>query len=296
MKINGVLLLNKDSGHSSNKELQLVKKLFKADKAGHTGTLDPFACGLLPICLGEATKFSSFLLECNKEYYATIKLGEITTTYDLDGEIIETNPVNCNADQIIKVIDSFIGTIDQIPPIYSALKLNGKPLYKYARNGISVELKPRKIHIYSIKFINYEDNLLTISVLCSKGTYIRSLAYDIGMKLGCGAYLHALNRTKIGSFHLENSVKLSYISSFVDDLLYAHLLPIDKLVSHFPAIDLLHSDLIDIKNGKPIYMSINSNEDSVMRLYYKLSFIGLGVIKNNQIKVKRLLNTQNIEI
>ncbi len=201
--ISGVLLLNKPYGLSSNTALQKAKRIFNAAKAGHTGTLDPLATGLLPICFGEATKFSSFLLDADKEYVATIKLGAATTTYDAEGEITSTATVTSSQAQILDCINSFLGKITQYPPIYSALKVNGRAMYDYARSGEQVEVKSREVTIHELellKFINNDE--FTLRVLSSKGTYIRSIAHDIGQKIGCGAHLSGLIRTKTNQFNL----------------------------------------------------------------------------------------------
>ena len=299
MIINGVLLLNKSIGSSSNKELQIIKRIFGADKAGHTGTLDPLASGLLPVCFGEATKFSSFLFDFNKQYHAIIKLGETTTTYDREGEVTSIKNVQCNNTQIKIAIDSFLGEIEQIPPIYSAIKLKGVPLYKYARNNISIESKPRKVTIYDIKLISYENNFLSISVLCSKGTYIRSLAYDIGQKLGCGAYLYDLTRIKIGDFDIVNSFSIDNLKHENPCLLPKYLLPVDSLVAQFPKIILSQTDFNKIKNGIPIFFNDQQHTFDYLNyhlsLYFDNIFIGLGVIEPHTklLKVKRLINIIN---
>ena len=301
MNINGVLFLNKLVGNSSNKDLQIVKKLFNADKAGHTGTLDPLASGLLPICFGEATKFSSFLFDFNKEYLAVIKLGESTTTYDREGDVTFSGKVSCDLIDIEKLLKNFLGEIEQTPPIYSALKVNGKPLYKYARNNIDIEIKSRKVHIYSIKIIDYKNSFLTISVLCSKGTYIRSLVSDIGLGLGCGAYLFDLTRTKIGNFNITNSFTIEELKSTSSEILPSFLLNIDILVNQFPKLELSQLEFNKIKNGIQVvlgesFLSQDSSQNEIInRLYYKNNFLGLGLVDQNYklLKVKRLINFQN---
>jgi len=212
--ISGVLLLNKPYGLSSNTALQKTKRIFNAAKAGHTGTLDPLATGLLPICLGEATKFSSFLLDADKEYIATIKLGVATTTYDAEGEITANNKVTSSNAEILECINSFIGKITQYPPIYSALKVKGRALYDYARNGEEVEIKSREVTIHELELIEFiSEDEFNLRVLSSKGTYIRSLAHDIGQKLGCGAHLSGLVRTKTNHFNIQQSKTLEELSN-----------------------------------------------------------------------------------
>jgi tRNA pseudouridine55 synthase len=191
-EIDGVFLLDKPLGFSSNQALKKIQWLFNAKKAGHTGTLDPMASGLLPICLGEATKFSHRLLDANKTYIATIQLGITTSTGDQEGEVVSEKEVVLNEAQLKDTLKKFIGDITQIPPMYSALKFEGKPLYEYAREGIEIERKSRQIKIYDIKLLKIEESIITIEVACSKGTYIRTLAEDIGQTLGCGAHLKGL--------------------------------------------------------------------------------------------------------
>ena len=239
--INGILLLDKASGISSNKALQQVKSLYKAQKAGHTGSLDPLATGVLPICLGEATKVSAFLLDADKKYRVVIKLGEKTDTADAEGEVIASYSTDMISEQAIKeVLPSFIGEQMQLPPMYSALKHNGERLYTLARQGIEVERKPRQITIYDLGLVSVDLPFFTLDVHCSKGTYIRTLAEDIGEKLGCGAYVAVLERTSVGAFE-GNTVtyeKLSQMAesglSEIDKL----LLPIDSAIADWPEINL----------------------------------------------------------
>ena len=212
--ISGVLLLDKPIGITSNQALQITKRLFNASKAGHTGTLDPLATGLLPICFGEATKFSSALLGADKTYIATLKLGYISSTGDADGEISVVGDVNLTSKQIELALQSLTGEIMQIPSMYSALKHQGKPLYSYARKGIEVERKPREITIYDLQVVALEENSMDIMVKCSTGTYIRTLAEDLGKILGCGgAYITSLNRNEIGNLNLSDAYTLDMLKS-----------------------------------------------------------------------------------
>ena len=205
--ISGVLLLDKSLEITSNQALQRVKRLYQAKKAGHTGSLDPLAHGMLPICLGEATKFSHFLLESDKEYKVIAKLGEITATGDAEGPIIEKRDIYPFSEQeLIAVLNRFKGAITQTPPMYSALKHQGQPLYELARKGITVERKSRQIHIYDLQLVEYSLNQLTLRVKCSKGTYIRSLVEDIGLALGCGAHVVHLRRVSVAHFKAEHMV------------------------------------------------------------------------------------------
>jgi tRNA pseudouridine55 synthase len=296
LNISGVLLLNKPYGLSSNTTLQKVKRLFNAAKAGHTGTLDPLATGLLPICFGEATKFSSFLLDADKEYIATIKLGTATTTYDAEGEITSTDVVSCSQAQILECINSFLGKITQYPPIYSALKVNGRALYDYARSGEQVEIKSREVTIHELELLNFiSKDEFTLRVLSSKGTYIRSLAHDIGKKLGCGAHLSALVRTKTNQFKLQQAYTLDELSNMAHEELIKLLLPVDILVSHLDKIDLSDMQYAKIKNGNPVSCHCepgNAGQSNLSRLYYNDIFLGVATITEDQmIKPLRLCNT-----
>ena len=212
-EIDGVFLLDKPLGFSSNQALKKIQWLFNAKKAGHTGTLDPMASGLLPICLGEATKFSHRLLDANKSYIAIIHLGVTTSTGDQEGEVVSEKKVALNEAQLKDTLKKFIGDMTQIPPMYSALKFAGKPLYEYAREGIEIERKSRLIKIYDIKLISIEESIITIEVDCSKGTYIRTLAEDIGETLGCGAHLKGLTRTQTGNFKLSDALTIEALEA-----------------------------------------------------------------------------------
>ena len=236
--INGVLLLDKDAGASSNDVLIKAKRLLNALKAGHTGTLDPFATGLLPLCFGEATKFAQDLLEADKVYETVVWLGVGTTTGDTEGEVTETRAVAVTQDQIEPVLAQFRGDIDQVPPMYSALKRDGKPLYEYARAGITLERAARRVTIHALEFIDYQAPFLTLRVKCSKGTYIRVLGEDIGNALGCGAHLQALRRTGVGTLTLEHAVTLDGLTQVADCERASLLAPVDALLSTFPAVRL----------------------------------------------------------
>lgn len=207
LNLNGIVVINKAKGVSSNKVLQQLKYLFNAQKAGHTGTLDPMATGVLPICFGRATKIAQYLLDADKEYIATIRLGIETDSGDTEGQIIaKNNNIPSLSHQLIEeVLTSFRGNISQIPPLYSAIKHNGQPLYKLAREGKSIEVKSRNINIYMLELLDFDEDTLKVRVKCSKGTYIRSLAIDIGKKLGCGGHLIALQRTQSGPFKLAQA-------------------------------------------------------------------------------------------
>ena len=211
--ITGVLLLDKPFGISSNAALQQVKRLYQAAKAGHTGNLDPIATGLLPICLGEATKFSQYLLDANKTYKARFKLGQTTSTGDSEGDVLTSQPVNVTLAQVENVLHRFVGKISQVPPMYSALKHQGKALYTYARAGVEIERPAREVTIYSLHLDEFNGDELVVTVACSKGTYVRVLAEDIGAALGCGAYMSELRRTEIGEFNILHAQTIAQLES-----------------------------------------------------------------------------------
>lgn len=238
LPINGVLLLDKPVGWSSNDALIKVKRLMNAIKAGHTGTLDPFATGLLPLCFGEATKFSADLLDADKTYQTVVHLGVTTNTGDTEGEVIATHEVSVSEQEIHAVLEKFRGDILQVPPMYSALKRDGKPLYEYAREGITLEREARPVTIHLLEFVRYEAPFLTLNVRCSKGTYIRVLGEDIGNAIGCGAHLNALRRTHVGHLVLENTVSLDQIIAMPEEQRHALLAPVDALLSSFPEVVL----------------------------------------------------------
>jgi tRNA pseudouridine55 synthase len=236
--LDGVLLLDKPLGLSSNDALIRAKKIYLAKKAGHTGTLDPLATGLLPLCFGEATKFSQDLLEADKTYEATMRLGVRTTTGDAEGEALETRDVSCDEAAIQDAMAHFRGDIAQIPPMYSALKRDGKPLYEYARAGQTVEREARNVTIHALDLIACELPDVTFRVTCSKGTYVRTLAEDIGETLGCGAHLVALRRTGVGVLTLEHAVTLDTLAEAAPAERDSWLQPVDALLSTFPAVHL----------------------------------------------------------
>jgi tRNA pseudouridine55 synthase len=234
--VDGVLLLDKPVGLSSNDALIKAKRVVNAKKAGHTGTLDPFATGLLPLCFGEATKFSQDLLEADKTYLATVHLGTTTTTGDTEGDTIATQPVDVSVEQIEAALAQFRGPILQVPPMYSALKRDGKAYYEYAREGIVLEREARPVTIHALKLVRYEAPMLVIRVTCSKGTYVRVLGEDIGALLGCGAHLNALRRIQVGALTLDGMVTLEELQAHAAPL--SLLAPVDTLLSTFPAVEL----------------------------------------------------------
>lgn len=237
--VHGVVLLDKPIGLSSNQALQRVKWLLRAEKAGHTGTLDPLATGVLPLCFGAATKFSQLHLEADKTYETILWLGVKTTTADAEGDVLDRRPVNCTPGQVVEVLDQFTGPIRQLPPMHSALKKEGKALYEYARAGLDVEREPREVTVHDLELLDMnlhgEPPTLGLRVRCSKGTYIRTLGEDIGEALGCGAHLAALRRVATGGFEQEHCVTLEQIEALPEDQRHTLLLPVDALLAgHTP--------------------------------------------------------------
>jgi tRNA pseudouridine55 synthase len=236
LPLHGVLLLDKPAGLSSNDALVRAKRLLNAEKAGHTGTLDPFATGLLPLCFGEATKFAQDLLEADKTYETVVHLGIATSTGDTEGEVLSTRPVDVIPEQIDAALAGFRGPIDQVPPMHSALKRDGRPLYEYARAGITLEREARRVAIHELTLLSWQAPFLRLSVTCSKGTYIRVLGEDIGAALGCGAHLNALRRTAVGSLSIAEAITLEQLEALPERA--AALAPVDALLSSFPALAL----------------------------------------------------------
>ena len=291
LNVHGIILLDKRLGVSSNKALQEVRRLFNANKAGHTGSLDPLATGLLPLCFGEATKVSALMLDDDKRYQVTMKLGVMTDTGDAEGQVIETKPVpELSIDQIQCSLEKFIGLQAQVPPMYSALKLNGKKLYELAREGITVERAPRQITIYELHLLEATFDTLTLDVACSKGTYIRSLVEDIGHDLGCGATVTALRRSQAGQFLLENAKTIEQLSALANDELYANLMACDKPLEKLPALHLSEQQAKAISYGQDIDIESQKSE-SDYRLYADGLFLGLGEYGiNGKLHPKKLFN------
>lgn len=236
--VDGVLLLDKPGGITSNLALQKARRLLNAAKAGHTGTLDPLATGLLPLAFGEATKFCADLLEADKEYEATLALGVRTSTADAEGEVVETRPVAVTRAQLEAVLARFTGAIEQTPPMHSALKRDGRPLYDYARRGIEIERAPRSVRIARLELLDFDGAGARVLVACGKGTYVRALAEDIGAALGCGAHLAALRRTRVGRMTLEHAVTLAALEAMPAAVRREWLLPVDALLRDLPRVDL----------------------------------------------------------
>lgn len=256
--VDGVLLLDKPYAMISNAALQTARRLLNAQKAGHTGTLDPLASGLLALTFGEATKFSADLLHADKTYIAGIKLGQKTTTGDLEGDFLQTRPVRVNRADIEKTLNAFRGDILQVPPMFSALKRDGKTLYDLAREGVSIEREARSVRIEKLEILEFADELLTVEVTCSKGTYIRVLAEDIGEALGCGAHLASLRRTKVGALSLEDAVTLQALETMSVDERLATLKPLDALMQTLPAVHLSENDRVRFCHGQRLALGLPS--------------------------------------
>lgn len=290
--IDGVLLLDKPLGYSSNQALQQVKRLYQAAKAGHTGSLDPLATGLLPICLGEATKFSHFLLDADKSYRALIQLGSTTTTGDAEGEVLIRNEVNVTSAFLQETISKFVGQIEQVPPMYSALKHEGKALYEYARNGQEIVRPARTVTIFDIKLNSFDPvlNSVEIDVVCSKGTYIRTLAEDIGQALGCGAHLAGLRRLTTAHFSLQHACTLEQLEAMSMEQRDKALLPVESPVQDLPSLTLDADSAYYLLQGQSIWKS-GLKMNGLFRIYHEDGrFLGLGGLDaDGKVAPKRLL-------
>jgi tRNA pseudouridine55 synthase len=288
--VNGVFLLDKPLGYSSNQALQKVKWLYQAAKAGHTGTLDPLATGLLPICLGEATKFAQYVTDADKTYVAIIKLGETTTTGDAEGDILSTASVNVTKSQFVNICQQFMGEISQIPPMYSALKHEGKALYEYARQGVDITRQARVVNIKKIDVNSFVDEVAEITVACSKGTYIRTLAEDIGKVLGCGAHLIGLRRTETAGYQLEQALTIEQLEAMTVEGRDAMLLPVDSAIEALPKVILNEEAAYFILRGQAIWQA-GKIPHSDLRIYNETNqFLGLGFLQDDgRIAPKRLI-------
>ena len=293
--INGILLLDKPFGLSSNTALQKARYLFKAKKAGHTGSLDPLATGVLPICFGEASKVTPFLLDSNKSYICTAQLGATTTTGDKEGEILQNREIKpFNKIELEAVLDKFRGDISQVPPMYSALKHNGQPLYKLARQGIEIKRKQRAVTIFELDLLEQTSDTITLHIKCSKGTYIRTLAQDIGEALGCGAHLSMLRRTEVEPFDCNKLITIEALENLIKEggNLEALLLPIDSALPSHPSIILPDDELKRIKHGLKVSRR-DIPDTQIIRLYDKQNtFIGIGRLSSDkQLTARRLMRT-----
>ncbi|OGT41574.1 MAG: tRNA pseudouridine(55) synthase TruB [Gammaproteobacteria bacterium RIFCSPHIGHO2_12_FULL_40_19] len=295
LSLNGIFLLDKPIGISSNGALQRVKRLFQAKKAGHTGSLDPLATGLLPICFGDATKFSQYLLDSDKTYAVTMQLGIRTTTSDAEGEIVSTRAVpNFSLSDMNTAFDSFRGTTQQVPSMFSALKHNGVPLYEYARKGITIERPSRPITVYELTVLSIENNHVQFTVKCSKGTYVRTLVDDVGEILQCGAHVTQLRRLTVGPY-LENQMmtieKLESLIAQDDFSAKNNLLPVDSAVHHWPVVTVSYAIAFALKQGQTVTLS-EAPESGWMRFIdNKGDFFGVGeVIEAGKIAPRRLVS------
>jgi tRNA pseudouridine55 synthase len=293
-RVNGILLLDKPSGLTSNAALQAVKKLYRARKAGHTGSLDPLATGLLPICFGEATKVSGFLLDADKDYRVTCKFGERTTTGDAEGEVLEQRPVeDLSEDRLREVMQGFLGDIEQIPPMYSALKHKGERLYKLAREGVEVEREPRQVTIHALELLTLTPPLAEIRVHCSKGTYVRTLVEDIGEALGCGAYVSGLRRLGVGPFDDSQMIDmegLQAVASESEHALDQLLLPLESGLAQWPDVRLSSDAAFYLRQGQPVLVP-KAPTAGLVRLYEGESrFLGVGeILDDGRVAPRRLM-------
>ena len=296
--VHGILLLDKPVGISSNAALQQVKRIFNAQKAGHTGSLDPLATGVLPICLGEATKITSYLLDSDKKYQGIAKLGIRTNTADAEGDVLETRPVPVLSESTIEMaLDSFRGEISQIPPMHSALKLNGKPLYELARQGVEVEREPRNVTIYELKKLCFEQDELELFVHCSKGTYIRTLVEDLGEILECGAHLKNLRRVAAGPFDIKQTVTLDKLTELAEsgngfEAIDKLLLPMHDALVEWPEINLSANSAYYVRQGQPVLVPKAPANGWVRLMGEKPDdFIGIGhILEDGRVAPKRLVN------
>ena len=304
--INGVLLLDKPYEMSSNHALQAVKRIYFAQKAGHTGALDPLATGMLPISLGEGTKFSQFLLDTDKTYQVTAKLGVRTTTSDADGEVVSEKPVNVTDEQLASALNSFRGTTKQIPSMYSALKFQGKPLYKYAREGIEIPREARDITVFSLELLRFEDDEVELTIHVSKGTYIRTIVDDLGELLGCGAHVAELRRLAVGNYPMDKMVTLPQLEALLEqakaqdislsELLDPLLLPMQSAVEGMPAVYVDDMSANFLRHGNPV-QAYKAPIDGSVQVYIgedendeQAEFIGVGFINDDgQVAPKRIV-------
>ncbi|MBX9798449.1 MAG: tRNA pseudouridine(55) synthase TruB [Burkholderiaceae bacterium] len=300
--VHGVLLLDKQVGVSSNDALIKAKWLLSALKAGHTGTLDPFATGLLPLCFGEATKFAQDLLDADKTYETVVHLGITTNTGDTEGEVLETKPVDVTREQIDAVLVQFRGDIMQVPPMYSALKRDGKPLYEYARAGITLEREARPVTIHLLEFVTYQAPFLTLRVQCSKGTYIRALGEDIGAALGCGAHLNALRRVQVGDLFIDRAITIEQLIATEEGARSALLAPVDALLTSFPALYLSEELARRFLHGQRLALGkenvVVPEQEGRVRVYRDAdkALLGTGLLQEYSILApERLISTnQNV--
>lgn len=290
--VHGILLLDKPVGITSNRALQETKKLLQARKAGHTGSLDPLASGLLPLCFGEATKVSRFLLEADKRYRAVFRLGASTATGDAEGEVLETRAVNVSRREVERAMQRFTGSIEQVPPMYSAIKQGGQPLYKLARAGITTERAPRQVTIHEFQLLDLSGDRLTVDIACTKGTYIRSLAQDLGQVLGCGGHVAELRRTAMGGFSVDQAIILDAFRALADPAARAaRLIPADQALLALPAVTLSRHAAYYFCQGQPV-TARPLPDSGWLRVYEEGErFLGLAEVEGDgRVAPRRLLN------
>lgn len=304
--VDGILLLNKSKGISSNFALQKVKQIFNANKAGHTGALDPLATGMLPICFGEATKFSQLLLDSDKAYEVTALLGVRTDTSDAEGSVVATKEVDVTLEQLKEALQSFKGDIKQVPSMFSALKHNGRPLYEYAREGITIEREARPITVYSIELLSFDLPYVSLRIACSKGTYIRTIIDDLGEILGCGAHVTALDRIKVASYPAEKMITIDELEALLDKSLSEGdldrvnldklLLPMDSAVSYLDEIEIPDNLLFAIVNGQSVKIDTDINGEKEVRLYTSTGhhFLGVADLSLGVVKPRRLVRNNSV--
>ncbi|PCI35869.1 MAG: tRNA pseudouridine(55) synthase TruB [Thiotrichales bacterium] len=282
ININGILLLDKPKDVTSNKILQTIKRMFHANKAGHTGTLDPIATGMLPICFGYACKFSKYLLSDSKTYVATFKLGETTDTFDIEGKVLQTRTVKqFNTEEILQVINQFVGDIQQTPPKFSAIKHKGQPLYKLARKNIEVEIPSRNVTISKINLLSWNNPLLSVEISCSKGTYIRSLANDIGEVLGCGAHIVQLHRTFCDYFKSHPMYDMPAIEQNAATQIEKILLPVEHAFCALPKLTLTPQEKQHLWHGRKAEIELADMQDGLYSMYENSIFLGVCMLQEN---------------
>jgi tRNA pseudouridine55 synthase len=292
-RVDGFLLLDKPLGASSNAVLQRARRLFRAQRAGHTGTLDPLASGLLPLCFGEATKFAGELLDAGKAYRACVVLGRRTTTGDAEGEVIEERPVEASLGQVRSALERFRGDIRQVPPMFSALKRDGVPLYAHARAGRTLEREARAVTIHALELRGFEGSRIDIEVACSKGTYIRVLAEDIGEALGCGAHLGSLVRTRVGPFTLDEAHGFARLEAMDEAARDGLLLPADALLGTWPAVELDPLEAQRFGHGQPVSVRPRPEGEGPCRVYGDGRFLGTGLTDaGGCLRPKRLISLE----
>ena len=285
--VDGVLLLDKPQGVTSNAALMRVKRLYRAEKAGHTGTLDPLASGLLPICFGSATRFAQFLLDAPKRYIATVRFGAATTTQDAEGEIVATRAVEFARDDLERALLRFTGRQMQTPPAHSALKFEGRPHYEYARRGIDIPRTPREVVIHALRLLQWQSPDATIAVECSKGTYVRALAADLGGALGCGAHLAALRRTASGGFDVRDALTFEALDAMDEAALDAFLRPVAVLVAHLPALTIEGDAARRFRHGGVVPAA--AHEDGLVAAYEAQALLGIAQVADGVASPRRTI-------